>query len=161
MSQNQELNSSQIEQKEAQTNRVLCYLDSQIPLKFDDLAKYFTKKLALPVVPISGRLDQKNLLQQIENINAKDLFVFFLKIVHGEQINELYGKWRRTSPLGAKSIFVILDCSVPSFRSDSDNLPTQRYLEMKQDPNTKVILLGEGKLNAADFNQAVDQITNN
>jgi len=161
MSQNKELNSEQTENKEVKINRVLCYLDSQIPLRLDVLEKFFTKKLSAPTVALSGRLDQRNFLQQVEHLNTKDFFVFFIRIVNIEQINELYGKWRKISVHKAKSLLIILDYSLPSFRNGSDNLPSQRYLEMSQDQNTKIILMGKDKLNAETFNQAIEQIIKN
>ena len=78
MSQNKELNSEQTENKEVKINRVLCYLDSQIPLRLDVLEKFFTKKLSAPTVALSGRLDQRNFLQQVEHLNTKDFFVFLV-----------------------------------------------------------------------------------
>jgi len=161
MSQNKELNSDQTEKKEIPINRVLCYLDSQILLRLDVLEKFFTKKLSVPTIALNGRLDQRNFLQQIEQISAKDFFVFFIRIVNIEQINELYGKWRKISAHKAKSLLIILDYSLPSFRNDLDNLPSQRYLEMNQDQNTKIILMGRDKLNAETFNQAIEQIIKN
>lgn len=161
MSQNKELNSDQTEKKEIPINRVLCYLDSQIPLRFDVLEKFFTKKLSAPTIALNGRLDQRNFLQQIEQISAKDFFVFFIRIVNIEQMNELYGKWRKISTQKAKSLLIILDYSSPSFRNGSDNLPSQRYLEMSQDQTTKIILIGRDKLNAETFNQAIEQIVKN
>lgn len=161
MSQNQELDFNQTEKKETRVDRVLCHIDSQIPLKLDVLAKYFTNKLCVPVVSMEGRLAQRNFLQQTDQINNKDFFVFFIKIVNTEQINELYGTWRKISAKKAKLLLIIFDYLKPSSKGVSDNLSAQRYLEIGQDQKTKIILVGRDKLNAKTLGQAIEQITNN
>lgn len=148
-------------ERETQVNRALCYLDPQISLKFTSLENFLEKKFAMQVFNIKGVLDQRNLLQGIEKMSEKDLFIFFLKIIHGEQINDLYGKWKKISIKQAKSLFVILDCSLPSFRNNTNNLFYQRYQEMDQDRNTKIILIGQDQLNANTFNRVIEELIAN
>jgi hypothetical protein len=159
MAEKQEIDSSLYSREQAtQTTRAVCYLDPQISLKFSNLEQFLSKKFALQVVSIKGRLDQRNFLQQIENITHQDLFIFFLSIAHGEQINELYGKWKAMNSKNAKSLFIILDRSVPSFRSNTNSLSCQRYQEMNQDQSTEIMLMGKDQFNADNFTQTIAQL---
>ena len=130
-------------------------------LKHELIGNYLTNNFSFKVAHLAGRLNQRTFLNRTDQIKPGNLFVFFLRVAHVEEINELYGKWKTIKQKKAKSLFMILDASRFGFVGDDNDPSVKRYLEMAQDPDTKLVLLGKDEFDVSIFEEKIKQLIPN
>ncbi len=152
ISQEHELLASQQKEREIKSTRAFCYIDPQLSkgnsLKLGDL---LGKGFDLQISYLDGRLNQRTFLNKNLLFNASDIFIFFLRVAHVEEINELYGKWRDIKKKNAKAFFIIFDHARFSFSGEDNDPSISRFLTMKADSNTRILLAQNNHFNTTTF----------